>query len=350
MSQARQRILPFFLPMRGCPARCVFCDQHAISGRSSSPTAQQIAEALRAFPPDPAAQLAYYGGSFTCLPREEQRFYLELAAPALAEQRIGSIRISTRPDAVDAETCAFLYRHGVRTVELGVQSFADEVLRSSGRGYNAQQAEQACRCVQQQGLSLGVQLMTGLPADTDDKARSSMQQALQLGARLLRIYPTLVLEHTPLAELYRGGSYQPQTLEQAVSLCADLLAAARAAGAQLLRMGLNPSAELEAALIAGPYHPAFGSLVREELRARQLAALLEQAAYSGGEAQLLCAAPDIALLYGQKRRRYLQMQQRWPQLQLSADAQLEPGQLVLLWHRQRWSLTEQEYCVAQNKV
>lgn len=327
MSRPKQRLLPFFLPMLGCPKRCVYCDQRSISGESSAPTPEAVRRALDSFTADPQAELAYYGGSFTCLPESEQRAWLTLAAPYIRRGVIGGVRLSTRPDAVDDEICAFLRHNGVTTVELGVQSFHDRVLELSGRGCTAAQAVSACRMVKKAGLRLGVQLMTGLPGDSPQLALSSMEQALSLGAELLRIYPTLVLEGTELARLYAAGRYRPQTLQKAVCLCADLLELAEQANVTVQRLGLNPSPELERNLIAGPYHPAFGGLVREEVYFRKACWALEAAGAGRRPCRLRYARQDQALLYGQKRAGLKRLSTRFPGLTVSVDRSLAPGQI-----------------------
>lgn len=327
MSQPKQRLLPFFLPMLGCPHRCVYCDQWAVSGKASAPTADEVRRALDGFSPDPEAELAYYGGSFTCLPRREQEAWLRLTAPYIEGGVIGGVRISTRPDAVDDETCAFLRELGVTTVELGVQSFDDEVLRQSGRGCGGESARAACAAVRKAGIRLGVQLMTGLPGDRPELDRSSMKQALETGAQLLRIYPTLVIAGTELARLYAAGEYAPQSLEEAVCLCADMLEMAEAAGVPVQRLGLNPGPELERSLIAGPYHPAFGGLVREEVCFRKASALLEAAGAAERPCRLLCAENDLARLIGQKRAGLTRLSARFPGLTVAADPTLAAGQM-----------------------
>lgn len=340
---AKQNILPFFLPMRGCPARCVYCDQQAISGESAPPAADEIRAALAAFPADNTAELAYYGGSFTCLPRETQRRYLALAAPAVAAGKIRGVRVSTRPDAVDAETCAFLKENHVVTVELGVQSFSDRVLAAAGRCCTAAQARAGCAAVRAAGLRLGVQLMTGLPQDDDATALASLDRALDAGAALLRIYPTLVLRNTPLAALYEAGAYQPQSLDQAVALCAALLARAVAADVPVTRLGVNPTPQLEAALLAGPYHPAFGALVREALKQRHIAALL--VGYDPAQPALLrFPKNELPLVFGHNRRAMLQIAGRWPNLALTPDPRLPGGELRLTGETEERSLSERDFC------
>ena len=335
MSAPRKRLLPFFLPMAGCPHICVYCDQRAVSGQGAAPSFDQVRCALAAFPGGEGAELAYYGGSFTCLPREEQAAWLDLAAPYIAAGRLGGVRVSTRPDAVDGESCRFLRERGVTTVELGLQSMDDGVLEASGRGCTARQNRAACLAVQQAGLTLGGQLMIGLPQDSPRLALDSLRQVLELGCRLLRIYPTLVLRDTDLARRLAAGSYAPLSLRQAVELCADMLDLAAEAGATVQRLGLPPSPQLEAGLVAGPYHPAFGGLVKEEVLQRKALALLagEQERLRGG-AVLYCHQADLPLLFGQKKTGRERLERTCPGLRLQGDAALAPGELRLEHHTQ----------------
>lgn len=339
----KQQILPFFIPMEGCPYNCIYCDQRAISGEQASPSAGQISSVLAGFSGDGSAELAFYGGSFTCLPQEKQLYYLTAAAPALADGKIGGIRISTRPDAIDKDVCVFLYQQGVRSVELGIQSFADEVLNASGRGYDGETARQACRDIKQSGLRLGVQLMTGLPADSAEKCRLSVKEAVALEADLLRIYPTLVLRNTALAELYAKGDYQPQSLDEAVSCCRDMLIEAIAADLPVIRMGINPSEEVEAALIAGPYHAAFGGLVKEALTALQIEHLL--ATYPQETAAiLLFSRSDMPLVFGHKKQGLSLLAKKYPLLALMPSDDLAIGQMQLLVKGEKLCSNLADFC------
>lgn len=324
--KAKERILPFFLPMYGCPHRCIFCDQNAISGESAAPSYAQVAADISAYAG--GGEVAFYGGSFTCLPREMQEAYLREGEKGIAAGKFEGIRISTRPDAVDEETCAFLKAHHVTTVELGIQSLDDAVLQKAGRGYDAAAAKQGMENVRAQGFRLGVQLMTGLPGDTGEKDIRTLKACLPYEPELLRIYPTLVLEGTPLAALWRAGDYQPETLEEAVTVCRDLLAIAMAAGITVQRMGINPSEEVERSLLAGPYHPAFGGMVKEALKREQIFSLLTQVTPEEG-AMLMFPKNELPLIFGQNRSTMLELGRRFPSLALVPDGGMEAGMLIL---------------------
>jgi histone acetyltransferase (RNA polymerase elongator complex component) len=264
-------IVPFFISHRGCPHQCVFCNQTKIAGSGGAfPAAGELLDriaAYRASGSRKSVEVAFYGGTFTSLPKPVLEQLLMPLQPLVARGEIDSIRVSTRPDAVDAGIAEFLVRMGIRTVELGVQSMDDDVLVLSGRGHNAAHTAEACRTLQAAGMAVGMQLMPGLPGDTEEKALASLNSCLSLRPDFLRIYPTLVIVGTKLAILYETGQYAPLSLDKAVRLCKIMLHAAFAAEVKVIRIGLQSTGELEAkgTILAGPYHPAFRQLVESAL-------------------------------------------------------------------------------------
>ncbi len=275
---ARASIIPVFVPHLGCPHACVFCNQRRISGAQKSATAadvkNSIAQAAAFLPPGGKRQLAFYGGSFTAIDAAQQEELLAAAKQALDRGEIDAIRLSTRPDAIDAAVLARLRRFGVETVELGAQSMDGEVLRLAGRGHTAADVERTARLVRETGFRLVLQMMTGLPGDTDEKALETARRLIALRPDGVRIYPTVIVRDTALYDQWRAGLYREHTVEDAVRVCANLLPLFEAAGIPVIRLGLNPTQELsDGAAVAGAYHPALGELVKSRLcleRARVL--------------------------------------------------------------------------------
>ena len=142
---ARESIVPVFVPHLGCPNDCVFCNQRRISGAQQPATALTVKQAMEnaaALPLNGAKrQLAFYGGSFTAIPVEMQNELLDSTKEYMDRGLLHSIRLSTRPDAIDEAVLKRLSRYGVETIELGAQSMDDEVLLLSGRGHTALDVE-----------------------------------------------------------------------------------------------------------------------------------------------------------------------------------------------------------------
>ena len=112
---------------------------------------------------DETWELAYYGGTFTSLPRSVMLRYLEFGQKLRRKGRIGSIRISTHPAYLDQEKISLLRRYGVSTVELGVQSMDDFVLEKAGRDHGKGEIIHSITLLKDAGFTVGIQLMTGLP-------------------------------------------------------------------------------------------------------------------------------------------------------------------------------------------
>jgi histone acetyltransferase (RNA polymerase elongator complex component) len=263
-------VIPVFIPHRGCPHHCLFCNQEKIAGigrgdGASPAIAATIDEWLGRSPGHDEVQVAFYGGSFTCLPAAEQQAMLAAVRPYIEARRVACIRLSTRPDCIDAEICRMLAEFRVGVVELGVQSLSDHVLKVSERGHDAGQCRTAIALLQDAGFQTGVQLMPGLPGETRRSFLHGIDEVIGLKPDFVRLYPVLVVKDSGLESLYRQKRYRPLSLNEAVALTARAYRKLNDAGIQVVRMGLQPSASLAASLVAGPFHPAFGELVRARL-------------------------------------------------------------------------------------
>ena len=263
----KTRILPFFIPHIGCPYICVFCNQPRISGQQEMVTVDTIRRSIREAISEQGYkgqwEVAYFGGSFTAIPREVQDTLLEPAKEAFQKGIIQGIRLSTRPDVITVERLAELYENGVRTIELGVQTLDEDMLVDAKRGHTAEDVEQACKMIREQGMTLGIQLLPGLPGETWTTLVNTAVKAGQLQADLCRIYPVIVIEDTELADRVRQGSYVPLTLEQGVAYSAFLKSYLERKGTQIIRVGLQSTEDFDAGrgIVGGPYAPAFGELV-----------------------------------------------------------------------------------------
>lgn len=299
-------IVPFFISHQGCPHCCVFCDQRTISGTEGAlPSNDEIIATIadwRAFSPGEPVEVAFFGGTFTSIPVKEQERLLSVLQPLIRSKEVLSIRVSTRPDALDEEIIRFLQDRGVITVELGVQSLDDRVLERSGRGHTAADAREVCALLTTAGMRFGIQLMPGLPASSRDSDMASLMAAISLAPSFLRIYPAVVISGTELEMLYREGSYNPLSLEDAVNLCGAMLLAAMRHKVPVIRIGLQATDSLsgEGTVVAGPYHPAFRQLVESELCYGLFSRLL-CGLKRGASVRVRCAPSRVSDVTGQRR-------------------------------------------------
>lgn len=300
-------VIPIFIPHEGCPHSCLFCNQQRISGVTAPPvTTSDVTEIISTWIRRPGkrhrsrVQVAFYGGSFTCLEMRRQRELLDGVAPFIKSGVVQEIRLSTRPDYITGKGVAFLRRRHVRVVELGAQSLDNLVLGKSLRGHSAEDTIRASELLKNEGMELGLQLMVGLPGQNFAGLRRTIAQVIRLCPDFVRIYPVLVVAGSGLALLYRHGEYRPLSLAKAVLLVAWMKKKLMAGGIRVVRMGLQPGPELEQSLLAGPYHPAFGELVHSRLMLQQTRQLLAGIG-KNATAILSVAERDLSVFQGMRR-------------------------------------------------
>ena len=304
--KAKNSIIPVFVPHLGCPNDCVFCNQRRISGHMSPAGAETVRNAIEnaaaLTPSGTKRQLAFYGGSFTAIPAGQQIELFEVARPYLEDGTVSSIRLSTRPDAIDGAVLLRLKKYGVTTIELGAQSMCDEVLELSGRGHSASDVEEASRLIKAAGFELILQMMTGLPGDTDEKSIETARRIIALEPDGVRIYPTVIVRDTALYDLWKAGRYAEHTVEDAVRVCAKLTAMFDEANIPIIRMGLNPTEDLSGGdAVGGAYHPALGELVRSRMMLDKARELLKNAPPESSVV-LGVNRSDVSKMAGQHRR------------------------------------------------
>ncbi len=259
----RRASVAVFVPHIGCTHRCSFCDQRTITGSQSVPHAKDVAyaceRAIECGADLKNTEIAFFGGSFTAVPREYMLELLE-AAERYVKKGFRGIRLSTRPDAVDGEVLGILRDFGVTSVELGAQTMSDEVLRLNERGHTSEDVVKASELVKSYGFTLGLQMMVGLYGSSPEKDIYTAERIIGLEPSEARIYPTVILKNTRLGELFLSGEYRPYAINDAVALCARLLDMFESAGISVIKLGLHSSTDVEKDMLGGLYHPAFREL------------------------------------------------------------------------------------------
>ncbi len=306
----RHVIIPIFVPHKGCPNDCIFCNQKKISGQLEEMTPQMIPEIIEShlatIESGAFIETAFYGGSFTAIDRTLQESLLKEAYEYVKSGKVSEIRLSTRPDCIDDDILEMLKKYGVRTIELGVQSLDDEVLKASSRGHDAACVYESAGLIKGKGFRLGIQTMTGLPGDTREKALGTARQVVAISPEIVRIYPVLVIKGTPLEMLLLNGKYDPMPLDEAVKLSAELLELYESHDINVIRIGLQATENIRGGtgsdVVAGPVHPAFRQLVESELARRRIEKIIEERGLSGSSSLLVkTGASNISNVVGQKR-------------------------------------------------
>ena len=268
----KQYIIPIFVPHLGCPNDCIFCNQKSISGQKTNMTKEKakkiIDDYLKSMTDENAQiEIAFFGGSFTAIETERQEELLQTAYEYVKSGKVESIRVSTRPDCIDKEILKRLKKYKVKTIELGVQSANDYILKRANRGHTFEDVKKASKLIRWYGFKLGHQMMVGLPESTRIDEINTAKALVKLKPKMVRIYPVLVVKNTKLEEEYEQGIYEPLSVVQAVEICKEIVRIFADKKIDIIRIGLQSTDEIsdpqneKSEVVAGPYHPAFRQLV-----------------------------------------------------------------------------------------
>ncbi|MGB4589290.1 MAG: radical SAM protein [Clostridiaceae bacterium] len=300
-------IIPIFIPHVGCPHDCVFCNQAKITGQLKEEyekitgtyvrkTIEQYLETVDRG--NTTVEVSFFGGTFTAIDLRKQKELLESARIAKEEGLIDYIRLSTRPDYINLTIMNHLKEYTVDIIELGVQSLSQDVLDAAKRGYKKEAVKLASNLIKSFGMTLGHQLMVGLPLDTEEKDMMSLRESLEMKPELVRIYPALVILDTEMEINFREGTYIPYTLDQAVRISANMMKAYEDQGVKVIRIGLQPTDEINSGgdVLGGPFHPAFRELAESYLLSRRI----QESGLK--KLQVNIGNRDLSKLYADKKR------------------------------------------------
>lgn len=318
-----------FVPHIGCPQQCSFCNQKTITGKEHAPTPEEVTAAVNLAINCNADgkyeyEIAFFGGSFTAIEREYMLSLLGAAKPFVDSGAVKGIRVSTRPDAVDTEILALLKSYGVTAVELGAQSMDDGVLLANLRGHTAEDVGLASQLIKAAGLELGLQMMTGLYTSNAEKDMNTALEFIKLKPNTVRIYPTVVLRGTYLAELYESGVYLPPALSDTVALCARLNSLFEQQGISVIRIGLHSSENIKADMFAGGYHDSLGEMVISRMMYNQIVQ------HPPGRYQIYINEKSLSKLTGNKKSNIIALKDAGYDIDIKFDRNLKPNEVKVV--------------------
>ena len=311
--QRKHYIIPIFISHEGCPHQCVFCNQNKIAGEYHDVTGDDVRNTIEEYlktikGENNTIEVSFFGGTFTAIKESKQRELLKVAKEYKDKGDIQYIRMSTRPDAISEYILDYLIEYKVDIIELGVQSLDDEVLRLSGRGHSAEDVFQASKLIKRYGITLGHQIMPGLPGDSFKLDIESVKKSISMEPDICRIYPSLIIKDTPMEKMYDRGEYNPYSLQEAVKISAEMLKLYKSAGVKVIRIGLQPTDTIAEGkdVVDGPFHPAFRELVESYLICESLKQRCEK------EKDILIEIndKDVSKLYANKKQYFNEFKEK----------------------------------------
>ncbi|MET1832166.1 radical SAM protein [Clostridioides difficile] len=331
----KKRIIPIFVPHKGCPHDCIFCNQKKITGVSTDVTSEDarniIEECLETIDKDADVEIAFFGGSFTAIDIDIQKSLLSVAKEYVEKGLVKDIRMSTRPDCIDEDILSMLKEYKTSIIELGVQSLDEKVLLDSIRGHQSEIVYKSSKMIKNSGIKLGLQMMIGLPADTEEKCIFTAKKFVELKPDCVRVYPTLVVKDTGLEKLMKQNKYNPFTLEESVNIVKKVLVLFYVNNINVIRVGLQATDDIQIgkAVLAGPYHPAFRELVEADMIKDYLEFVILQ---NKNIKQMLVKSnkKNISKIIGNKKTNVKYMEEKFGVLLKTQESDLDINQLEIV--------------------
>ena len=333
----KQYIIPIFVPHLGCPNDCIFCNQKSISGQKSNMTKEKAKEIIENYlksidKENAQIEIAFFGGSFTAIEEERQEELLQVASEFVKSGQVESIRVSTRPDAIDKKILKRLKKYKVKTIELGVQSSNNYILKRINRGHTFEDVKRAAKLIRWNGFRLGVQMMVGLPESTTIDEINTAKELIKLKPKMVRIYPVLVIKNTPLEKELEKGTYKPLTLVQAVEVCKEIVRLFHNKNIDIIRIGLQPTDEIsepgseKSEVVAGPYHPAFRQLVESAMWYDSIVGKIKRLNVKVKEVEVKVNPVDANNVIGHKKENVKNLKELYDlNLVLKQDSKMKQG-------------------------
>lgn len=324
----KMMIIPVFIMNDGCPHRCIFCNQSVTAGNYSSVlTKSRFEKIVNSYLDSKSdnnrrVEIAFYGGNFTGLSQRVQEDYLSWTDHYMKKGLVHAIRISTRPDYISDDILCLLKKYNVSVIELGAQSFINEVLEHAQRGHDAACIEKAIKLIKKYSILSSLHLMIGLPKDTKDGFLYSLKKTVQLKPDMIRINPTLVLKNTALANKYLQGDYTPLSLNNAVDLCRISLEILSASGIRIIRFGLHITEEMnhDGSVLAGPMHDSLGSIVQSSFFYYKTIELLKNIPKNASQLHLIISSSDESVFRGWRNQNISSIKNLYPRAQISIES------------------------------
>ena len=335
----KKYIIPIFVPHLGCPNDCIFCNQKSISGQKKEMTKEKAKEIIDNYlksiekeRENIQIEIAFFGGSFTAIKEEKQEELLKVAYEYVKSKDVDSIRISTRPDAINKEILKRLKKYGVKTIELGVQSANNYILNRINRGHTFEDVKKASKMIRWYGFKLGHQMMVGLPESTRLDEINTAKQLIKLKPKMVRIYPTLVIKNTKLEKEYEEGKYKPLSVVQTVEVCKDLVRMFTDKKIDVIRIGLQTTDEISepgsknSEVVAGPFHPALRQLVESAMWYDAIVGKIKKLNVKVKEVEVTVNPIDANNVIGHKKENVLKLKDTYDvDLVLKQDKKMKQG-------------------------
>lgn len=194
-----------------CLKKCRYCDFLSWGGAAEATQERYVKALVRELSlykgEENAIDTIFIGGGTPSLLRKESIIeILKAAKAAFCVMKDAEITVEANPKTLDAEKLRAYRRAGVNRLSIGAQSMDDGLLAFMGRAHSRQDFLENYWAAREVGFdNINVDLMFGIPGQTQKMWRDSLGQVIELAPEHISFYSLQLEEGTEFARLYRNG-------------------------------------------------------------------------------------------------------------------------------------------------
>lgn len=214
--------LGLYLHIPFCRSKCDYCDFYSLAGQDDLMDSyqrallQNIAECGPLAKKDTVTSVYFGGGTPTWYGGKRLEELLAAVKKKFNVAKDAEITVEANPDSVEEKMLRSLRRQGVNRISLGMQSACDGELAQVHRPHTWQQVVDAAAAVRKARIkNLSLDLIYGLPGQTEESWHDTVEKALELAPEHLSCYGLTVEKGTPLARRVAQGERLPDDDAQA---------------------------------------------------------------------------------------------------------------------------------------
>ena len=300
-ARGRPAIAAVGIPHGFCLPGCPYCprDRDRVAELLPDPVAVSAAvdrvrdRTIAAGEEPGAVEIGLYGGDVWQLPRAIRTELLDACEWEVRRGRATGIRITAAPMSVLRAPMTEFRARRIRAVEVPVHSLDRGVLRALGVRHSPRAGLEAIGRLNRFRMRSIVTLTPGLPGSGHRSALASVEGVVRARPVAARVLPALVLGGTLTEELWTRTSWQPMSLNEAIRTSRAVVERLRTGGVEVIRVGLQPDADLLAGpeVLAGPWDPTLRLRVEADLMLARATAALSAAFRFGPDAFTIVVSP-----------------------------------------------------------
>lgn len=219
-----------------CKTRCVYCDFYSttrsdLKRRYIDALCEELRSRQDYLGGEPVRTVYFGGGTPSQLDEADFRRVFDTLGRTYALEQCEEITLEANPDDLSDDYARMLQRLPFNRISMGIQTFDDATLRLLRRRHDARQAVEAVEHCRRAGFAnLSIDLIYGLPAETDRRWESDLRQAVALDVEHISAYHLTYEEGTPLHRMLQDHEVKEVDEESSVRFFTTLMDTLAAAG------------------------------------------------------------------------------------------------------------------------